>query len=84
VKASMYNVLEEVSTERYPVIAERRAWLEAISSHAKTMMSGSGPTLFALTQDKNLANAIFEKIQEDEGKKERERISYGNFLLIHS
>ncbi|HQC82200.1 MAG TPA: 4-(cytidine 5'-diphospho)-2-C-methyl-D-erythritol kinase, partial [Bacillota bacterium] len=31
VQASMYNVLEEVSTERYPVIAERRAWLEAIS-----------------------------------------------------
>lgn len=63
VKASMYNVLEEVSTERYPVIAERRAWLEAISSHAKTMMSGSGPTLFALTRNKKLARDIFEKIK---------------------
>lgn len=70
IKASMYNVLEEVSVEKYPVIGENRAWLQSISSPAKTMMSGSGPTLFALTQDKNLANAIFKKIQEDEGKKE--------------
>jgi 4-diphosphocytidyl-2-C-methyl-D-erythritol kinase len=69
VKASMYNVLEEVSTENYPVIAKNREWLQSMASNAKTMMSGSGPTLFALTPDKKSANIILEKIEANRGEK---------------
>ena len=61
----MYNVLEEVSIKKYPVIAENRRLLRSISPSPdlKIMMSGSGPTIFALTPDKKLADTILKEIQ---------------------
>ncbi len=63
VKAAMYNVLEEVSVRKYPVINEKKRLLQAIGPEAKIMMSGSGPTVFALTTDKDLAQTIFNEIK---------------------
>ena len=63
VESAMYNVLEDVSTKKHPVIQEGRRWLQGGASHAKVMMSGSGPTVFALTPDKGSAEAIYNRIK---------------------
>ncbi len=63
VKAAMYNVLQEISKKKYPVIAEQILLLESIGSGAKIMMSGSGPTVFAVTQDKSQAEFIHRAIK---------------------
>ncbi len=48
VASSMHNVLEEVATSKYPVIQETVNWMKAVTGAEKVMMSGSGPTVFAL------------------------------------
>ncbi len=63
VRAAMYNVLQEVSVRKYPVIAELIQLLGSIAPEAKVMMSGSGPTVFAITPDKDQALSIYNEIQ---------------------
>ena len=63
VKNAMYNVLQEVTTKKYPVIAELIQQMESMGSGAKVMMSGSGPTVFAITQDKEIAGFIHRAIE---------------------
>ena len=59
----MYNVLEEVTRERYPVIEEiEKIMME--NDALGSMMSGSGPTVFGLYENREDAvkcKAILEK-----------------------
>ncbi|MBQ8802395.1 MAG: 4-(cytidine 5'-diphospho)-2-C-methyl-D-erythritol kinase [Tyzzerella sp.] len=63
VAASMGNVLEAVTIEDYPVIEEiKDAMKEAGALNA--MMSGSGPTVFGIFDDRRTARAAKEKLKE--------------------
>lgn len=62
--ANLRNVLEFVTVPEYPVIDElKRALINAGAN--VSMMSGSGPTVFAFAEDKVKAQKIAEKIKQD-------------------
>jgi 4-diphosphocytidyl-2-C-methyl-D-erythritol kinase len=59
----MFNVLEDTATLRHPIIRETRRAMELIAGLYSNeswavLMSGSGPTLFAITQEKKLAEEM--------------------------
>ena len=62
ITSDMGNVLESVTIPNYPVIAEIK---EHMMEHgaAGAMMSGSGPTVFGLFDDKEKAVAAYEAMQ---------------------
>ncbi len=63
VAACMGNVLEDVTISRYPVIADIKQ--EMIAAGAlNAMMSGSGPTVFGLFENKTLAREAQERIRK--------------------
>ena len=64
---NMYNVLEEVTRERYPVIEEiEKIMME--NDALGSMMSGSGPTVFGLYENKedaeNCKNKLLKKFSQ--------------------
>lgn len=63
VASSMGNVLERVTIEEYPVIEEiKNAMKEAGALNA--MMSGSGPTVFGIFEDRKTAKEAQQKLRE--------------------
>ena len=59
----MGNVLESVTIEKYPVIETiKDAMKEAGALNA--MMSGSGPTVFGIFEDRKVAKAAQQKLRE--------------------
>lgn len=63
VAGSMGNVLERVTIEDYPIIQEiKDAMREAGALNA--MMSGSGPTVFGIFEDRMLARQAQQKIRK--------------------
>ena len=58
----MGNVLETVTIPNYPVIAEIKEYMMEHGA-AGAMMSGSGPTVFGLFDDKEKAVAAYEAMQ---------------------
>lgn len=63
IAASMGNVLEKVTIPDYPIIEEiKKAMLEAGALNA--MMSGSGPTVFGIFEDKLQARAAQQQIRQ--------------------
>ena len=63
VAASMGNVLESVTIEDYPVIEDIKDAMKELGA-VNAMMSGSGPTVFGIFDDKKLAKEAKEKIRE--------------------
>lgn len=60
---NMGNVLESVTIPNYPVIAQIKGkMMEAGASHA--MMSGSGPTVFGLFEDEEIARHARDVMKE--------------------
>lgn len=60
--AGMGNALEGVTCARYPVVTEiKRHLLDAGADYA--LMSGSGPTVFAIVPNENTAHKIINKLQ---------------------
>lgn len=60
--AGMGNALEGVTCARYPVVTEiKKHLLDAGADYA--LMSGSGPTVFAIVPNKNAAHKIINKLQ---------------------
>ena len=63
VAGSIGNVLERVTIEDYPIIQEiKNAMVEAGALNA--MMSGSGPTVFGIFEDRMLARQAQQKIRK--------------------
>lgn len=63
IASSMGNVLETVTIEEYPEIAEiKKCMLE--NGALGAMMSGSGPTVFGIFEDKKTIKKAFAKIKE--------------------
>ena len=62
VASSMGNVLEKVTIEEYPVIEKiKQSMLD--SGAAGAMMSGSGPTVFGIFEDRKTAREAYTKIK---------------------
>lgn len=59
------NVLETVTTVHYPVINEIKDFLKERGA-LNALMSGSGPTVFALFDDKKTAEKAFEELKNTE------------------
>ena len=62
ITSDMGNVLETVTIPNYPVIAEIQQTLIEHGA-AGAMLSGSGPTVFGLFDDKEKAVAAYEAMQ---------------------
>jgi 4-diphosphocytidyl-2-C-methyl-D-erythritol kinase len=60
---NMGNVLEPVTKKMHPVIGDIETFFTENNATA-TMMSGSGPTVFALFKEKETAEAVFSKAKE--------------------
>lgn len=62
IAATMGNVLEKVTIEEYPVIADiKKCMLDAGALGA--MMSGSGPTVFGIFKDRRAVRTACEKVK---------------------
>lgn len=65
VAACMGNVLEKVTIEEYPVIEEIKNVMKEEGA-LNAMMSGSGPTVFGIFDNKHLARKAADKIRKME------------------
>ena len=63
VAASMGNVLERVTIEDYPIIDEIKNVMKEEGA-LNAMMSGSGPTVFGIFDDKTMAKQAEQKIRQ--------------------
>lgn len=63
VALSMGNVLERVTIEEYPIIEEIKNVMKQEGA-INAMMSGSGPTVFGIFEERRLAKAAQQKIRE--------------------
>lgn len=63
VAANMGNVLETVTIPHYPVIAQIREEMMRLGA-LNAMMSGSGPTVFGLFDDDELAEQAYSELRE--------------------
>lgn len=63
VAASMGNVLESVTTLKYPIIEKIKAAMKEAGA-LNAMMSGSGPTVFGIFEDRKVAKEAQQKLKE--------------------
>lgn len=63
VAACMGNVLERVTIEEYPVIEKIKLTMKEAGA-LNALMSGSGPTVFGIFEDKNQAKSAARRIKE--------------------
>lgn len=63
ITAGMGNVLEPVTMEEYPVIEEIKHTMKE-GGALNAMMSGSGPTVFGIFDDRNMAKTAARRIKE--------------------
>ena len=59
----MENVLETVTEVKYPVIGQLKTLLKEAGAE-NALMSGSGPTVFAIFKEEEKANKALEKVEE--------------------
>lgn len=65
VLSCMENVLQSVTEVKYPVISKLKQQMEAEGA-VKAMMSGSGPTVFGIFKEKEIAKTAYKAILESE------------------
>ncbi|MCR5798998.1 MAG: 4-(cytidine 5'-diphospho)-2-C-methyl-D-erythritol kinase [Lachnospiraceae bacterium] len=61
--AKMDNILENVTEKQYPVIAELKTIMKE-NGAANAIMSGSGPTVFGLFEDRTRAEVALKKLMD--------------------
>lgn len=75
----MRNDLESVTESRYPEIAAIKERMLAAGAFA-SMMSGSGPTVFCLCENEEIANHVAKEIREAFPKAETKVSSFYNVI----
>lgn len=65
IASNMGNVLEEVTVSEYPVIERIKDEMKA-SGALNAMMSGSGPTVFGIFDNRNQARLAMQRIKQKE------------------
>ncbi len=63
VASTMGNVLERVTIDDYPIIEEIKTMMKKHGA-LNAMMSGSGPTVFGIFEEKHVAKQAMQKIRE--------------------
>ena len=63
VAAAMGNVLERVTIDDYPIIEDIKGMMRRCGA-LNAMMSGSGPTVFGIFEEKNMARKAMRKIKD--------------------
>ena len=63
IASKMENVLETVTVKEYPIIEEIKTFMKE-NGAINSIMSGSGPTVFGLFDDKEKAEKAFSKLKE--------------------
>jgi len=63
IASKMENVLENVTVKEYPIIEEIKTFMKE-NGALNSIMSGSGPTVFGLFDDKAIAEAAFSALKE--------------------
>lgn len=63
IASCLSNVLETVTVKEYPLICEIKTFLKD-NKAAGSLMSGSGPTVFGMFEDKETASAAYKKATE--------------------
>lgn len=61
ITSNMANVLETVSEMSYPQIVYTKNIMQPTEGQYRILMSGSGPTVFAITQDNSLAEKMYQQ-----------------------
>ncbi len=64
VTENMINVLENYTLQRYPVVREIEDLLRKETNSQKVLMSGSGPTVFALYDTKETAKKYCQRMRD--------------------
>jgi 4-diphosphocytidyl-2-C-methyl-D-erythritol kinase len=64
ISKNMTNVLENYSLKEYPVIVYTKNKIEQEGKAYKVLMSGSGPTVFALYTSKRKGEAAYSKLRQ--------------------
>ena len=62
-RGTLYNDLQAVTIDRYPVIGELKESMAALGA-AQALMSGSGPTVFGLFAGRKAAHRCCERLKE--------------------
>ena len=62
IREGMANVLENVTLRDFPEVAELKKMMSSYDD-GMTMMSGSGPTVFSLFEDRETAEAAYGKVK---------------------
>ncbi len=58
VRKNLVNVLENFTLKRYPIVTQTKSEMQRICSSDSVLMSGSGPTVFAICKDAREAEAV--------------------------
>ena len=61
IASKMENILENVTENKYPVISMIKKTLKDAGA-LNSLMSGSGPTVFALFEDETIAKNALDKV----------------------
>lgn len=69
VASSMGNVLESVTIEKYPIIADIKTAMKKAGA-LNAMMSGSGPTVFGIFDDRKTAKEAWYRLHNMKGAKQ--------------
>ncbi len=64
IEKNMANVLEKAAVKRYPLIVETEKAMKAAAGRAAVMMSGSGPTVFAILYSKSEALRVYGRLKK--------------------
>lgn len=62
VAENLYNAFEEIVTKKYPIVAEIKSEMVSLGALGASM-TGSGPTVFALTEDIAIAQNIKNRLE---------------------
>lgn len=69
IASNLYNVMEIVTTKKYPVIKDFKNFLLQKGALG-VVMSGSGPTVFGLFDDKEIARQAYYRLKVDKNIKD--------------
>ncbi len=75
------NVLERVTLKEYPVIGEIKDKMKKLGA-VGTLMSGSGPTVFGLFENPQLAANAYEELRYGEASKLTKQVYLTNFFQV--
>ena len=64
-KKNMVNILELYTLHRYSIVDDiKREMIDLLGEESLVLMTGSGPTVYGLTQNHKAAKIVFERMKD--------------------